>query len=296
MCEVVTAFLFGSFDTRNYAIQREALTLAFENMSLFQKESNVWKFLNGLLFKSLQYGRQRKDRLYLRRLKAFDMRYVSGATYEEIGKELDISLRNTYRDLEAIMDSMMILAFGIEASLPKEEEEETTKATTGRTGSRIKQRVVIVPKMNSPYLEQYSSSQTKESEDFINLTEQVMPELAFAVSTGNHSRGHSILESQFSNYSQLKPNDPIKELLDRLLALHKNYAAYSRSEDVIRRGKLFEMKYVKQLDNNNITRLAGINSYALYLECREVIKDMLAFAYGMKPIEDKERIYGNKEF
>lgn len=113
---------FCWYDTDEYVADynacRKALRALFEGYHSATGENK--EMLNQLLTAHASYCRQQGKPELQRKHNAFVLRYVVGASAKEIARHSSISVQTVFRDINGVLDNMMVLAFGVSGLIPFE--------------------------------------------------------------------------------------------------------------------------------------------------------------------------------
>lgn len=97
----------------NYEKRRKNLREAFRNMRLMEANSPSRIWLESLMSKSKLYA-EKTGREYPRRHNTFVQYFITDGSDRMISRQQRINVRTVYKDLEHVLDKMMIFAYGID--------------------------------------------------------------------------------------------------------------------------------------------------------------------------------------
>lgn len=101
-----------------YNARREALRELF---SRYQTATGKDKdFMNWLLSANASYSRQYSKAEMQRKHNTFVLRFVAGLSVKEIARHHNVSTGTVHRDIAAVLDNMMVFAFGVDGIVPYE--------------------------------------------------------------------------------------------------------------------------------------------------------------------------------
>ncbi len=101
---------------RDYHARLSALRALYEGYSTATQETK--EILNQLLTAHASYCKQQGKTELLREHNTFVLRYVAGYSAKEIARNFNGSLRTVFRDISAVFDNLMLLAFGVDGLKP----------------------------------------------------------------------------------------------------------------------------------------------------------------------------------
>lgn len=115
--------LLESYGLDSYYQKRDKLREAFLIMNDLPNDSYLRKWLESLIKKSMLYGQRINDEVYIRRHNTFVQHYVLRLNKWAIRQNQSIDGRTVFKDINFILDKMMIFTYGIDALNPKKDEQ-----------------------------------------------------------------------------------------------------------------------------------------------------------------------------
>ncbi len=103
---------------RDYHARLSALRALYEGYSTATQETK--EILNQLLTAHVNCCKQQRITDIQRKHNAFVLRYVAGRSVKEIARYSSVSTGTVYRDISAVFENMMVLAFGVYGLFPLE--------------------------------------------------------------------------------------------------------------------------------------------------------------------------------
>ena len=97
----------------NYKLKREQLREAFKNMRHMEENSPSRIWLESLINKSKLYA-EKTGREYPRRHNTFVQFFITDGTDRMVSWYQRINRRTVYKDIDHVLDKMMIFAYGID--------------------------------------------------------------------------------------------------------------------------------------------------------------------------------------
>lgn len=97
----------------NYKQKRKQLREAFKNMRHMEEDSPLRIWLESLIRKSKLYA-EKTGREYPRRHNTFVQYFITDGTDWMVSRQQMINIRTVYKDLDHVLDKMMIFAYGID--------------------------------------------------------------------------------------------------------------------------------------------------------------------------------------
>jgi hypothetical protein len=97
----------------SYRQKRKQLREAFSNMRHMEEGSPVRIWLESLIRKHMLYA-EKTGREYPRRHNTFVQFFVADGTDRMVSRYQRINLRTVYKDIDHVLDRMMVFAYGID--------------------------------------------------------------------------------------------------------------------------------------------------------------------------------------
>lgn len=116
---MINISLLESYGLDAYSMKKRALRNAFSKMNNLPANSILRQWLENLTRKSMQYGQQIKNETYIRRHNTFVQYYILQLGKRAIQQNQFITGRTIHKDINYILDKMMVFAYGIDALNPK---------------------------------------------------------------------------------------------------------------------------------------------------------------------------------
>ncbi|NLL47662.1 MAG: hypothetical protein GX249_03680 [Firmicutes bacterium] len=266
-----------------YEEKRSSLIKAFSIMNLLPETNPFRVWLEDLLRMSMTFAQSQRDGLYRRRHNSFIRHYVLRQDIEAIADRQNINEKTVRMDIEHVLDKMMVFAFGIDGLKP-ELDDFAPRPSTARRARRTGQ--FSSDDGTTVHVESFARRTAARWDEFFKATAEVIPEFNSPVYAGSYSKRHALLDNLFSSYNGLKPDEPARDLVDRLLVLHQECADYSQNERLTRRHQVFKMKYIENVASSVIARTIGVSTGTVYLDVKKTIRDIMLLAFGMKQTEE----------
>lgn len=263
-----------------YEQRRQALSRAFSHVQRLPENNAFRIWLEDLLRMSVTFAQQQRDELYRRRHNAFVMYYVLKLDVDAIQSKQGMSRDSVQRDIDHVLDKMMIFAYGVDGLKP-----EVTKRRPKTTRKAIRKASQVDLNITDEYVENFAKGISAIRNGLLKVAEGVMPGFTELVEANNYSKCHETLSNLYSTYCQLNSGDPAKDLMDRLVNLHSECVDHSQSKLMARRHQIFVMKYRKKLPSASIADLTSTSAGTVYLDVKKTISDIMLLAFGIKEQE-----------
>ena len=278
--------MLGSFghDLESSEGKRNSLKDAFLYMHLLSEENSLRIWLENLIKKSMDYGRNSLDEIYIRRHNTFVKHYILKQDKRITEREQMIgSVMITY-DVNIVLDKMIVFAFGHDALRDVQTKQKKSSAPYCRDTIN-KWRF---QKSSFSFIEFYADNSFIDRSVYLGKAEEMIVGFTDIVKSKNHALCHDSLKQLFMNYSLLPSQDQAKVFLDDLIKLHKECVKACEIELLERRHNIFLTKFSKNMSANAVAMHFNTSPTIVYKDINKTIDDIVFLAFGIKQINQKE--------
>lgn len=265
--------LLKTFGLEDYEDKRETLRKAFENIRFLKKERPLRIWLESLIMKSKIYA-EKNIHEYPRQHNTFIQYYVMHLDSRKISRNQMINQRTVFRDLEHVLDKMMIFAYGLDGIRPEHEVSGSSKI----------QPHICTKNHKLAYIEYFIKSNKEDFDLLIKQAKEFLPDISEPIDRKKYWELQKQIKELFCCYNNLDSKDPCKLWMLRMAAIHKKFVNLSKDEIYIRQHKVFEMRYFTDQRGKEIADTFQISGRTVYKYVDRTIEDILRFLYGIKII------------
>jgi len=106
--------LLENYGLDDYARARLKLQKFFQNYRNREKNDPLRFWTERLIKRHERYCRNTRNDLLIRQHNSFVMKYVYGYSAKDIAQKQILNIRSVYKDIDAVLDNMMIIVYGID--------------------------------------------------------------------------------------------------------------------------------------------------------------------------------------
>ena|GEM_PF-7118846 len=262
--------LLESYGLEDYDQKREELRNAFLHMHHLDENSPLRKWLENLLKKSMIYGQNSSDTTYIRRHNTFVKYYVIRLSRKLIPRQQTISKRTVHKDIDFILDKMMIFAYGFDGIRPAQKKISKTlkiRAYNCRQSHKL------------ACIEYFIKSNSQEIDLLINQAKEFLPDISEPIDAPQYRKLKKQIKELFCRYKDLDSKDPLRMWMLRIAALHKIFVNLSKDDIYVRQHKAFEMKYFNDQSYRKIADSLQLTRETVFRYVDQTIIDIICFLY-----------------
>lgn len=262
--------LLESYGLEDYDQKREALRNAFLHMHHIDENSPLRKWLESLIKKSMIYGQNSRDINYIRKHNTFVKNYVLRVPQKLIARQQIINTRTVYRDIDFILDKMMIFAYGFDGIRPAQKKVSKTLKIRAHN-CRKSYRLVRI--------EYFIKSNKQELDLLIRQAKEFLPDISEPIDAPQYRKLKKQMKELFCRYKDIDSEDPLRSWMLKIANLHKTFVDLSKDEIYARQHKAFEMKYFNDQSYKEIADSLQLTSDTVFRYVDQTIIDIICFLY-----------------